>query len=176
MPAPSSTPLAPHPVLGEYYPDAAARRARVNAMFDASARHYDWITSMMSFGSGRWYRGDALKRYGLKPGIRMLDGANAEAVIADDASVSATNHVCLGASRFLVRQSKPLQEAIKRLLPAVEPIDRMGRGKFFDLAKRPSFGRHSRTLFTFSSRARRGFLTTGRSSTFWKACHCASSS
>lgn len=73
MPAPSSTPLAPHPVLGEYYPDAAARRARVNAMFDASARHYDWITAMMSFGSGRWYRGDALKRHGLKPGIRMLD-------------------------------------------------------------------------------------------------------
>ena len=87
MTTPTSSPVAPHPVLTEYYPTAEARRERVNARFDASARHYDWITAVMSFGSGRWYRGDALKRNGLAEGTRLIDvgaGTGVISLIAQD--------------------------------------------------------------------------------------------
>ena len=54
--------VAPHPLLKSYYADEPGRKRRVNEMFDSSAPHYDWITGAMSFGTGRWYRGDVLKR------------------------------------------------------------------------------------------------------------------
>ena len=65
--------VAPHPVLEDYYTDPAERREAVDAMFDASAVHYDWITDMMSFGSGRWYRRQALVRAGVSAGDSLLD-------------------------------------------------------------------------------------------------------
>lgn len=82
MSTPTSSPVAPHPVLTEYYPTAEARRERVNAMFDASARHYDWINALMSFGSGRWYRSEALKRHGLVAGTRLIDVGAGTGVIS----------------------------------------------------------------------------------------------
>lgn len=81
------TPLAPHPTLGDYYREDSARRQRVDAMFNASAGHYDWINSMMSFGSGRWYRRDALRRQGLVAGAAVADvgsGTGALALIAQE--------------------------------------------------------------------------------------------
>ena len=71
--SPAKNSVSPHPVLSEYYDNSSARRARVDQMFDSSAAHYDWITDMMSFGSGAWYRDQALKRAGLKEGMKTLD-------------------------------------------------------------------------------------------------------
>lgn len=68
-----SQPLQPHPVLREYYSDADLRRRRVDAMFDSSAEHYDWITDMMSLGAGQRYRRQALQRLGVEPGMQHLD-------------------------------------------------------------------------------------------------------
>lgn len=65
--------LSPHPVLGEYYESVESRRDAVDDMFNASAVHYDWITAMMSFGSGAWYRKQALVRTGVKEGTSVLD-------------------------------------------------------------------------------------------------------
>lgn len=65
--------VAPHPVLTNYYPEEASRRQKVDAMFDSSAKHYDWITSAMSFGSGTWYRRQALLRNGMQAGMKVLD-------------------------------------------------------------------------------------------------------
>lgn len=65
--------IAPHPVLSTYYVDEKERRQRVDGMFDASAKHYDWIIHVMSFGSGRHYRRTALLRAGLAPGMKVLD-------------------------------------------------------------------------------------------------------
>lgn len=65
--------LAPHPVLPDYYGKAEDRRTRVDEMFDSSAEHYDWITDVMSFGSGRMYRRQALLRAGIKAGDKVLD-------------------------------------------------------------------------------------------------------
>ena len=65
--------VAPHPVLSDYYAGEQARRDKVDDLFDASAEHYDWICDVMSFGSGRWYRKDALLRSGIKEGMHILD-------------------------------------------------------------------------------------------------------
>jgi len=75
-------PVAPHPVLSDYYHDEAERRRRVTQLFDAAAGHYDWINRMMSLGSGRRYRREALLRAGLAPGMRLLDVGTGTGVIA----------------------------------------------------------------------------------------------
>lgn len=80
--ASSATRLAPHPLLKSYYADEAGRKRRVNEMFDTSAPHYDWITGAMSFGTGRWYRGDVLRRHGVTTGTRLLDVGSGTGVIA----------------------------------------------------------------------------------------------
>ncbi|MFO1390574.1 class I SAM-dependent methyltransferase [Cellvibrio sp.] len=90
-------PLAPHPVLPEYYGKKEERRSRVDQMFDSSAEHYDWITDVMSFGSGRMYRRQALERAGVKAGDWVLDvGAgtgvvswHAQHIVGDDGLVVA---------------------------------------------------------------------------------------
>ena len=87
MPVQDQEPLRPHPVLGAYYPSAEQRRQRVDAMFDNSAPHYDWITKVMSFGSGQWYRHQALRRSGLAPGMGVLDvgaGTGVVSLLAQD--------------------------------------------------------------------------------------------
>jgi demethylmenaquinone methyltransferase / 2-methoxy-6-polyprenyl-1,4-benzoquinol methylase len=72
---PATEPLPPHRLLTEYYPDEPSRRRQVLAWFDKSACDYDWITQAVSFGSGNWYRRQALLRAGLAPGMRALDVA-----------------------------------------------------------------------------------------------------
>lgn len=67
--------LAPHPVLERYYERPEERQEVVNHLFDDTARHYDRITGLMSFGSGARYRLDVLKRIGVGPGSRVLDVA-----------------------------------------------------------------------------------------------------
>ena len=64
---------APHPPLTDYYPDEAGRRSWVRRMFDGTAADYDRIESLVGLGSGSWYRGAALLRAGLKPGMKVLD-------------------------------------------------------------------------------------------------------
>ena len=66
-------PLPPHPVLHEYYKDAEQRREKVDHLFDAVASDYDWITSVLSLGSGRLYRHQALRRAGCTTGQKVLD-------------------------------------------------------------------------------------------------------
>lgn len=60
-------PLGPHPVLPDYYPDLAQRPAFVRGLFDRTARYYDHVNRLLSFGSGGWYRRRALLRAGLRP-------------------------------------------------------------------------------------------------------------
>ncbi|WP_370980110.1 class I SAM-dependent methyltransferase [Agaribacterium sp. ZY112] len=79
--------VAPHPVLSDYYESAETRRKRVDGMFDSSAEHYDWICKIMSFGSGGWYRKQALLRAGMKDGMRVLDvgaGTGEVSLLAQD--------------------------------------------------------------------------------------------
>ena len=65
--------VEPHPVLRDFYTESEYRQQKVNDMFDSAALHYDWITDVMSFGSGRWYRRKALTNAGCRKGFRVLD-------------------------------------------------------------------------------------------------------
>ena len=69
-------PLSPHRPLSEFYAAPAARQDFVNELFNEAAPDYDWVSGMMSFGSDRFYRRDALRRAGLTSGLRLLDVAS----------------------------------------------------------------------------------------------------
>ena len=71
-----ATPLSPHRPLSEFYPATAVRQNFVNKLFDEASPDYDWVSGMMSFGSDRFYRREALRRAGLRSGMRLLDVAS----------------------------------------------------------------------------------------------------
>lgn len=87
--------LAPHPPLPRYYRAPEERQARVNAMFDATAKHYDRVTRLMSFGSGDWYRRQAMQRAGMTAGDTVLDIGSGTGALALAAQriVGATGRV-----------------------------------------------------------------------------------
>jgi demethylmenaquinone methyltransferase/2-methoxy-6-polyprenyl-1,4-benzoquinol methylase len=71
-----AAPLSPHRRLTEFHPASVPRQSFVNELFDEAAPDYDWVSGVMSFGSDRFYRRDALRRAGLKDGLRLLDVAS----------------------------------------------------------------------------------------------------
>ena len=112
--------LAPHPVLTEYYQTEGERRKLIDNLFDVSAGYYDAITHMMSFGSGGWYRQQALERAGLQPGMRVLDigtGTGALARMAQTKVGEAGSVVALDPSRGMLVEAKKqgVQYAIQAL-------------------------------------------------------------
>lgn len=70
-----AAPLSPHRPLSEFYAAPAARQTFVNDLFNEAAPDYDWVSGMMSFGTDRAYRREALRRAGLTDGMRLLDVA-----------------------------------------------------------------------------------------------------
>jgi len=102
-------PLSPHPVLEDYYRNEGDRRGKVDAMFDASAPHYDWITAMMSFGSGARYRAEAMDRHGVTEGMKLLDvgsGTGALALIAQDLTGESGRVVALDPSEGMLAEAR----------------------------------------------------------------------
>ena len=83
----ASTPgtTAPHPVLAKYYGRDAGRESFVTALFDSAAGRYDRICGVGSFGSGQIYRRQALRRAGLRRGMRLLDVATGTGLVARSA-------------------------------------------------------------------------------------------
>ncbi len=65
----------PHRPLNDYYPegDKAARDKFLLATFDDTAVDYDRLERILGFGTGSWYRREALVRAGLKPGMKVVD-------------------------------------------------------------------------------------------------------
>jgi demethylmenaquinone methyltransferase/2-methoxy-6-polyprenyl-1,4-benzoquinol methylase len=74
--------IPPHPPLEKYYGEPSHREEYVRDIFDHSARWYDWSDRFISFGSGDWYRRQAVKRAGIQPGMRLLDIATGTGVVA----------------------------------------------------------------------------------------------
>jgi demethylmenaquinone methyltransferase / 2-methoxy-6-polyprenyl-1,4-benzoquinol methylase len=64
---------APHKPLTDYYADAQQRQGFVREIFDRTAPDYDRIENLLAFGSGPWYRRQALLRAGLQPGMKVID-------------------------------------------------------------------------------------------------------
>jgi demethylmenaquinone methyltransferase/2-methoxy-6-polyprenyl-1,4-benzoquinol methylase len=83
--APQSAPEpvhAPHPILDDYYQDETEKRRFIRRIFDETAGDYERVEKMMAWGSGPWYRRQALVRAGLKPGMQVLDVAIGTGLVA----------------------------------------------------------------------------------------------
>jgi demethylmenaquinone methyltransferase/2-methoxy-6-polyprenyl-1,4-benzoquinol methylase len=65
--------------------DLTARRRYTRRMFDSSAVDYDRVDRLFAFGTGSWYRRQALQRGGLAAGMRMLDVAVGTGLVAREA-------------------------------------------------------------------------------------------
>jgi len=69
----------------------------VNGLFDVAAGHYDRACGLMSFGSGQWYRREALLRAGLRPGMKVLDVGTGTGLLAREiAHVTGTSTGIVG--------------------------------------------------------------------------------
>jgi demethylmenaquinone methyltransferase/2-methoxy-6-polyprenyl-1,4-benzoquinol methylase len=60
----------------------AQRRDFLTRLFDETAASYDRMSGLMSLGSGAWYRANALRRAGLRPGMTILDVAVGTGAVA----------------------------------------------------------------------------------------------
>jgi demethylmenaquinone methyltransferase / 2-methoxy-6-polyprenyl-1,4-benzoquinol methylase len=83
--------VPPHPLMSGHYASLDERSAFVRALFDRAARDYDQINRIVSFGSGSRYRRQALRRAGLRPGMRVLDVAIGTGLVAREA-IRLTGH------------------------------------------------------------------------------------
>ncbi|EQD43815.1 ubiquinone/menaquinone biosynthesis methyltransferase, partial [mine drainage metagenome] len=77
---------APHLPLTHYYTDESARSKFVLEMFDSTAEDYDRMEHILGFGTGSWYRGQALERAGLRPGMKMVDVGVGTGLVAREAA------------------------------------------------------------------------------------------
>ncbi|RZL31241.1 MAG: methyltransferase domain-containing protein [Rubrivivax sp.] len=77
--------FAPHVPLTEYYEDEAARHRFLRRIFDQTAPDYDRIERLLAFGSGPWYRRQALQRAGLDSGQQVLDVGIGTGLVAREA-------------------------------------------------------------------------------------------
>ena len=73
---------APHRPLTEFYQTPEERSSYIARLFNQSAEHYDWLSSVLAFGSDRRYRRFALERAGLRKGMKMLDVATGTGLVA----------------------------------------------------------------------------------------------
>lgn len=73
VPAPKDIVRAPHAPLTDYYASEDERRGFLRGIFDRTAQDYDKVERLLAFGSGPWYRGQALRRAGLAAGMRVAD-------------------------------------------------------------------------------------------------------
>jgi demethylmenaquinone methyltransferase / 2-methoxy-6-polyprenyl-1,4-benzoquinol methylase len=76
---------APHQPLTDYYASEDERAGFVRRMFDSTAEDYDRMERILGFGTGPWYRGEALERAGLKAGMRIVDIGTGTGLVAREA-------------------------------------------------------------------------------------------
>lgn len=99
----------PHEYLVKHYNNPAEKQSFLRTIFDEAAPHYESIARLGFFGSGQWYRRDALRRAGLVPGMRVLDvasgtGPTARAIrdiLGDESLIT-----CLEPSAGMMAESK----------------------------------------------------------------------
>ncbi|KAB2919196.1 MAG: methyltransferase domain-containing protein [Dechloromonas sp.] len=77
---------APHAPLTDYYASEEERRGFLRGIFDKTAQDYDRVERLLAFGSGPWYRGQALQRAGLQAGMRVADIGVGTGLVACEAA------------------------------------------------------------------------------------------
>ena len=101
--------MTPHPTLPGRYENPAAKPAFVNRLFDSGAKHYDGVVNWGFLHSGSFYRRWVQKRYGLKPGHRVLDVACGTGLVAVEAARilgSAKDITCLDPSEGMLAEAR----------------------------------------------------------------------
>lgn len=85
----------PHPILDAYYSDSTGKRSFLSAIFDRTAVDYDRVDRLLAFGTGSWYRRQALLRAGLTAGMQVLDVGVGTGLVAREIRrvVGANGHV-----------------------------------------------------------------------------------
>src|SRR5688500_2448804 len=119
------TPVRPHRDLPKFYESPERRAKFVAKLFDDTARYYDRISGALSLGTCRAYRKFALRRAGLKPGMRLLDvatGTGLAAQAALDLGLPASDIVGLDPSAGMLHENQrrraiPLVQAFGENLP-----------------------------------------------------------
>ena len=104
-------PQAPHTVLTDFYTTSEARAGFVNRLFDNTARHYDRVSSLFSFGSDKRYRRRALQAAGMRPGFKLLDVATGTGLVlqaALDMGIPAEDLVGLDPSAGMLEENRRL--------------------------------------------------------------------
>ena len=82
---PTTGSLRPHAPLTEYYEGNDKHREFVQQIFDSTAVDYDRIEKILAFGTGPWYRGQALRRANLSAGAHVLDVGTGTGLVAREA-------------------------------------------------------------------------------------------
>lgn len=101
--------IAPHRVLTPFYATPSDRSAFVRELFDRGAREYDWVSSVLSLGTDRFYRRRTLGRAGVRPGLKVLDVATGTGLVAQaalDCGVEAGGLVGLDPSRGMLDENR----------------------------------------------------------------------
>jgi demethylmenaquinone methyltransferase / 2-methoxy-6-polyprenyl-1,4-benzoquinol methylase len=114
-----TTPLSPHRPLAEFYPAPSARQDFVNELFDEAAPDYDWVSGMMSFWSDQFYRKDALRKAGLRGGMKLLDVASGTGLMikaALELGLDPAQVTGVDPSRGMLAQNRGRNPATVRLL------------------------------------------------------------
>jgi len=127
----SGEPLPPHPLLTRYHADEKERRRQINRWFDHSATGYDFITQMMSFGSGNRYRRQVLLHEGLSAGMSLVDIACGTGVLTAHAQhiVGGSGLVVgLDPSRGMLQEARG--RGASRLVRAVAEALPLADGRF----------------------------------------------
>jgi demethylmenaquinone methyltransferase/2-methoxy-6-polyprenyl-1,4-benzoquinol methylase len=101
----------PHPPLSPHYESLDEKQRFLRDVFDKSAPFYEGIAGWGFFGTGGWYRRWALRRAGLKPGMKVLDvatGTGPTARAIADVTKAPADLVCVEPSRGMLLESRKL--------------------------------------------------------------------
>jgi demethylmenaquinone methyltransferase/2-methoxy-6-polyprenyl-1,4-benzoquinol methylase len=101
--------FTPHPALTAHYDSLDEKQAYLRRAFDAAAPYYEGIAKWGFFGTGDWYRRQALRRCGVRSGMRLVDVASgtgptaraAAAIVGDPSLVT-----CVEPSIGMLRESE----------------------------------------------------------------------
>lgn len=77
--------LPPHAPLPAYYGDEDDHQRFVRRIFDDTAVDYERVERLLAFGSGPWYRRQALRRAGVAAGMQVLDVGIGTGMVAREA-------------------------------------------------------------------------------------------